>query len=1035
MIEFFVKHRITTIMFILVFVVLGIFSYSNLMIEKTPKVDFPIVTVSVTYPGATPLEVETLVVKKIEDAVSEISEIKKIKSQSYDSFGFIYVEFLLSADVNVKSIEVKDKVEAILNDLPDAVEKPVIEKYDPLIEPVLDLVLSSDSGDLREVYEYADKTLKTRFSSIRGVAKVDVYGGKKRQINVRLDPMLMKQHYISINEVIAALMARNKNVPAGDIEKGFDALSVRFTGEFQSVEEIAQTRLVSTDAGEFRLKDIASVEDGYKKISSIARYNGKEVVALSVNKASDGNAVYIAQEMKRRLPEFRKELPQGMHLDIATDTTTFIVDETVDTEWNILIGICLTVALLLLFLGRGDMAFISSIIIPTSIVSTFFPMWGSGFSINMMTLLAIATVLGTLISNALVILENVMVHLNRHNDPERAAIDGTKEVTIPILASTGTNLVVFLPIAMMGGMVGLFMKSFGLTVVYATCFSLLASFALTPMLCAAMLKPGRPGGTAGPRFIAAAQYLIKTLYCPISGGLELLKSEYRRIFEIMFRFPRLTVICSVLALAGSFLLVPFVENDFAPKSDENKIIINLSLPQGSTIERTEAAVKRIETFLENIPEKKAYLSNIGNNGVENAKITLDLVPSAKRKRSDLQIIDSLTVFISGIPDVEANCVRQGMMSSSASDGDVAIDLYGSDYAVMAGIAEQMREIMYKKGAFQSVILSYKTPRKELRLIPDEEKLNEFGLTAAGAGAVLRYSIYGEDSNIYKEKGEEYKVNVELDNRYAGNFDDIKEISILSRKGLIPVNELGEIRMDKAVPTIWRRDRRRIIRLDGFLAKSSLGIVSGELDKGFKSIKFPPGYSYKYAGYSEYMNESTAELGKAFLLAVILTFMLLCAIMNSLIAYPLTIMATVFTSFTGIILGLFFLNQSINIASMMGMVMLVGMVVNNAILLLDQTLVRMREGMDVTDALWQGASDKFRAIIMTSLAIILGVVPQMWSLSRVKQSMGSVMIGGMLASMVFTFVLVPVLFWYLERFERRFLTGQKTPAGLQRRTVP
>ncbi|MDD3982509.1 MAG: efflux RND transporter permease subunit [Candidatus Omnitrophica bacterium] len=1018
MIEFFVKHRITTIMFVLVFVVLGVYSYSNLMIEKTPKIDFPIVTVSVTYPGATPLEVETQVVKKIEDAISEVSEIKKIKSQSYDSFGYIFVEFLLSADVNIKSIEVKDKVEAILNDLPDAVEKPVIEKYDPLIEPVLDMVLTSDSGDLREVYEYADKTLKNKFSSIRGVAKVDVYGGKKRQVNVWLDPMLMKQHYISINEVVAALMARNKNVPAGDIEKGFDALSVRFTGEFQSVEEIADTRLVSSDGGEFKLKDVARVEDSYKKISSIARYNGKEVVALSVNKASDGNAVYIAQEMKRRLPALRKELPQGMHLDIATDTTTFIVNETADTEWNIFIGIILTIALLLLFLGRWDMSFISAIIIPTSIISTFFPMWGSGFSINMMTLLAIATVLGTLISNALVILENVMVHLSRHESPEQAAIDGTKEVFIPIIASTGTNLVVFLPIAMMGGIVGLMMRSFGLTVVYATCFSLLASFALTPMLCAAMLRPAKDKKPAGPGVMAAITAKVKILPAWIDRGMERLKQEYKHIFELMFRFPRLTIVLSGLALIGSFLLMPFVENDFAPKSDEDKIVINFSLPQGSTIERTEAAVKQIEVFLETIPEKKAYLVNIGDNGVENAKITLDLVPSTQRKRSDLKIIDTLMNFLSRIPDVEASCVRQGM--GSMTDGDVAIDLYGTDYAVMADVAGQMKEVMFKSGNFQSIILSYKAPKKEMSLKPSEQKLNEFGLNAASVGAVMRYSIYGEDSNVYKENGEEYKVNVELDDRYARDFDDIKEISILSRKGLIPINELGELKTEKAIPTIWRRDRQRIIRIDGYLGKSSLGIVSNDLDRKFKAIKFPAGYSYRYSGESEYMAESNTELGRAGLLAVILTFMLLCAIMNSLIAYPLAVMVTVLTSVIGMILGLFFLNQSINVASMMGMVMLVGMVVNNAILLLDQTLVKRREGLPVKDALWQGASDKFRAIIMTSLAIILGVVPQMWSLSKVKQSMGAVMIGGMLASIVFTFVLVPALFWYLERFEGKFL---------------
>ncbi len=1021
MIEYFVKHKVTTVMFVLVFVVLGLFSYSNLMIEKTPKIDFPIVTVSVVYPGATPLEVETLVVKKIEDAISEISEIKKIKSQSYDSFGYIFVEFLLSADVNVKSIEVKDKVEAILNDLPDAIEKPVIEKYDPLIEPVLDIVLTSDSGDLREIYEYADKTLKTRFSSIRGVAKVDVYGGKKRQINVRLDPMLMKQHYISINEVIAALMARNRNVPAGDIEKGYDALSVRFTGEFTSVEDIADTLLVSSDGGEFRLDDIAVVEDSFKKISTIARYNGKPVVGLSVNKASDGNAVFISHQMRKKLAEFQKGLPQGMHLNIATDTTTFIVNETLDTERNILIGIILTVILLLLFLGRWDMSFISAIIIPASIISTLFLVWMSGFSINMMTLLAIATVIGTLISNALVILENVTVHLSRHDNPEKAAIDGTKEVFIPIIASAGTNLVVFMPIAMMGGMVGLMMKSFGLTVVYATCFSLLASFSLTPMLCAAMLqlKKDRTPSRSGLMGVVSAK--IKVIPASVDRALEFLKKQYKHIFELMFRFPRWTIAFCCLAMIGSLLLFPYVENDFHPKSDEDKVIINLSLPQGVTIERTEEVVKRIENYLETIPEKSGYLSNIGQNGVENAKITFDLVSSTKRKRSDMQIIDDLIIFISKIPDVEAYCVRQGM--SSMSEGDVAIDLYGTDYAVMADLARQMKELMYKSGDFQSVVISYKSPKKQMSLIPNETKLNEFGLNAASVGLVMRSSIYGEDSNIYKEKGEEYKVNVEMDDVYARNFDDIKEISILSRKGLIPINELGELKTDKAVPTIWRRDRNRIIRIDGYLGKSSMGIVSKKLDKQFKELKFPAGYSYKYSGYSEYMEETNVELSRAFILAIILAFMLLCAIMNSLIAYPLAVMTTVITSVAGMILGLFYLNQSMNVASMMGMVMLVGMVVNNAILLLDQALVKMKEGVAVKDALWQGASDKFRAIIMTSLAIVLGVLPQLWSLSKIKQSMGAVMIGGLLASIAFTFILVPVVFWYLERFERKIFRSR------------
>jgi HAE1 family hydrophobic/amphiphilic exporter-1 len=1018
MIEYFVKHKVTTIMFVLVFVVLGIYSYSNILVEKLPKVDYPIVTVSVEYPGATPLEVETLVVKKVEDAVSEISEIKKIKSKSYDSLGFVSIEFLLSADVNVKSIEVKDKVDAILNDLPDAIKKPVIEKYDPLVQPVIDLVLSSDTLNVRDLYEYADKTLKTKFSSISGVAKVDVYGGRKRQINVWFDPMLMKQHYISIGEVINQMLMKNKNVPAGNLEKGFNALSVRFIGEFQSVDEIAQMKLVSSEGTAFKLKDIAMVEDSYKKVETYASYNGKEVVGLSINKASDGNAVFISKEMRRRLDEFRGTLPEGMKLDIATDTTSFIINETSGTEESILFGIILTALILYFFLGRWDTTFIACIIIPTSIVSTFFPVWMSKFSINTMTLLAIATVLGTLISNALIIIENVLVHLERNkDDPERAAIEGTKEVVVPIIASTGTNLVVFMPIAMMGGIVGLMMKSFGLTVVYATLFSLLASFSLTPMLCAAILKP------KVVQKLGRAHGLFSTIFAPlkwirkgVDRSMEFLKREYKYIFDLIFRFPKITIVATVLLFAVSLFLTSYIENDFAPQSDEDQIKINIILPQGSTIERTIETTKLVEKYLDTLAEKKSYLTKIGENGVENVKITLDLTPLKERKRKDTQIMNSLVQFMAKIPDIETSFERG--IAIEPGIGDIAIDLYGLDYETMIRISNQMKEIMQESGYFREVLMSYKVPRNEIQLVPRQDKLIEYGLTAAGIGSVLRASIYGEDSNVYKEKGEEYKVNLELNDKYAQDFDDLKVISILSKKGLIPIDELGELKTDKAIPTIWHRDRSRVIHLDGFLGKSAFGFVSSNLDKKFKVIAFSAGYGYRYVGNAENMYESNKELGKAFVLAVILTFMLLCALMDSLIAYPLAVMATVATSMIGMILGLFFLGYSINVASLMGVVMLVGMVVNNAILLLDYTLTKMKEGVPVKEALWLGASEKFRVIIMTSLAIILGVLPQLWSVMEMKRAMGAVMAGGMLASILFTFILVPVVFWYLERFERK-----------------
>ena len=428
MIDFFVKRPVTTIMFILFFVVLGVVSYFNLPIEADPKIDFPIVTVKVVYPGATPIEVETQVINEIEDAVSEISSIKKMRSDSYENFGFVFIEFFLGTDVNIKSIEVKDKVEAIINDLPESIEDPVIEKYDPLMEPVMDLVLSSDKHDSRDLYEYADKVLKAKISSTEGVAKVDIYGGKKRQINIVPDPALMRQNYITIYDIVERIKATNSNIPSGLIEQKNTSTSVRFIGEFEDVDAIRNAMITSRDGVSFTLGDIARVEDAYEKVDTYARFNGNDVVGMSIRKVSDGNAVKISKQMRKRLAGLNESLPEGMILEVANDTTNVIVEETNDTIKNIFFGILLTVIILFVFTGRAKITFIAAIVIPTSLISTMFLMSTAGFTINSMTLLAIATCLGTLIANAIVIIENVLKHLEKGEDPKKAAVIGTKEV-------------------------------------------------------------------------------------------------------------------------------------------------------------------------------------------------------------------------------------------------------------------------------------------------------------------------------------------------------------------------------------------------------------------------------------------------------------------------------------------------------------------------------------------------------------------------------------------------------------------------------
>lgn len=1015
MIEFFVRRPVTTIMLISVFLVLGIVSLLNLQVQETPDIDFPIVTITITYPGATPLEVETLVIDKVEDAVAELSEMKKLKSYSYDSFGYVTIEFLMSSDVNIKFIEVKDKVEAILNDLPEDIEQPIIEKYDPLMEPVMDFVLSSDVLDGRDLYEFADKKLKDKFSSVNGVANVELYGGKERQINVILDPVLMQQRYITVYDVINAISVKNKNIPGGLLEKEDTSLSLRFLGEFEKPEEIADLLLVSHDGMRFPLREIGRVEDSFKDVETIAHFNGKNVVGLSVNKASDGNAIDVSREMRRRLPEFRKMLPEGVSLEIATDTTDFIIGETNQTYLNIILGIFFTILILYFFTGHINLTFISTIVIPTSLVSAFLLMGASSLTINTISLLGVATVLGTLIANAIVIIENVLKHMEHKEAAVQAAVDGTKEVAGAILASTGTNLVVFTPISMMGGIVGQFMRAFGLTVIYATLFSLLSSFTLTPMLCGLLLKRRK-----GKEKIAKANPITLFLHKivgMIASVLEVTKREYRKIFDLTFRFPKMTLLLVFLMFCSLSFIMPYVDNEFYPDSDEDMITVKIEMPQGSTIERTQRITSILEERIGKVSEVESILTSIGEDGVENSAIVVNLIPSAERKRADTEIIQELIPFTAQIPDAEIN-IERGEARGDI-EGDVSINIYGLDYDKMIEISKEMKKIMEDTGYFRSVKSSYKTPKKEIQFLPDQNKLVEYGLTATDIGSTIRASVYGNDDNIYKEAGEEYDINVELDERYTEDIEDLKQINVISSKGLLPVLELGDIKQDRALPTIRHREKERIIRLEGYLSKSTSGFVSGILDKKFKAMGFPDGYGYNYSGSAEYMEETSKEIYRAFILAVILTYMLLCALMDSFL-YPIPILFSVVTSFIGVFYALFFLEQSVNIASMLGMVMLVGLVVNNSILMLDYAMIKMKEGVGVREALWLGASEKFRAIIMTSLAIILGVLPQLWSIMPVKSAMTTVIIGGMLASVIFSFIFTPIAFWYITRFEAKFL---------------
>lgn len=574
MIELFVKRPATTFIFIAIFMVMGLVSIGNLIIEPTPKIDFPIVTVQTTYPGASPNEIETQILKKVEDAVAEISQIKSMKSDARESYGVVVIEFLTEADVNIKSIEVKDKVETILNDFPAGADRPIIAKFDPLVQPIATLVLKSDKHSLTNLYEYADKKLKNRLSSINGVASVDVFGGRERQINVYLDNNLLIQNYLSIQDVINSIRSKNINVPGGSIDRKDSKINVRFVGEFESVDEIANLEILSREGKVFKLKDLGSVEDSFLDVEKIATFNGEEVVGLAVKKLSDGDAVKIVQTLYKSLDDVKAELPEGMHLEVAVDTTEVTLKDTIGTVQSILLGVVLTVIILLTFLGDWRGAIIAAVVIPTSIISTFFLMDLSHYSINMMTLLAFGTCLGTLIANALIIIENVYKHLAMGKDSVKASVDGTKEVLLAVFASSGTNLVVFTPLAFMGGIVGKFMLQFGMTVVYATIFSIMASVTLTPTLCALLLKD--PAKLKGP-FPKLAKFSDKII--------DKINQVYKGFFDFMMKHPFVTIVLTTALFLTIVYPAKRLGSEFVPKSDRDIFTVEILMPDGTPIEK------------------------------------------------------------------------------------------------------------------------------------------------------------------------------------------------------------------------------------------------------------------------------------------------------------------------------------------------------------------------------------------------------------------------------------------------------------------
>ncbi len=999
MLKFFVRRPITTLMFVLLWVVLGFVSFPNMNIERTPPMDLPLVTATFVYPGASPEEIESQIIKRAEDAISEVSELKRIISYGYENSAFVVAEFNLGVNANEKSSEIKTKLDGLISEFPEDMNQPVVERLNPLQEAVVDIVLQG--ADARAMEEYVDDVLSNKITAIPGVASVSVFGGLQRAVRIQMNPDAMAANGVTVMDVVSALGTHNLNVPGGKIETSRDSSNVRFVGEFASIEEIANLHLTTVEGNRFKLSDIATITDAARDIETGARYNGESVVIASVVKSSDGNAINISNALRAKIPEMesdmRTQFPNAT-MFIASDSSIAVADETDSTINGIILGVLLTVLVLLVFTRNWRSTIIAGVVIPASLIAGFFFMDKSNFTINALTLLAYSSALGTLVSNAIILIEAALQEMHAGKNPEDAAIDGTKKVAVSVLAGVGTNVVVFLPLAFMGGIVGLFMVQFGMTVVYLTLLSLMFSFTLTPMMIAKFLRLTKQKKADKKQIVKAEKATLE-------------HSWLYRWFKTQFAHPWRVVGMAFAIFVASTMLMRFVGNEFSPSTDANEITITARTPMGSTYEKSESVAIQIEDKLSQFPEVKSTTIKIGERGSQNIAVTVELVDATERKLSDKMLAQKILPVISDIPDAEIQ-IRAGEAHSAGVSADLVLNVFGENDEIRENYANQIIDIVNKIPEVQSAVRAQQLPAMETQFIPDQEQMNFWGVQNAYAGTTLRTALFGNDDYKYKEAGEEYPIILEFAKPFknASLFDNVY---VNSQKGMVPLSSLGNIRTVRSTSDIRREDKNRLTEIDINIGKSTMGPVQSKIESELAKIDWQSGYYFEFGGMSEIQGETTGEIGKAFLLATILTYMLLAAILNSL-AHPFTIATSILTSFTGVFILMFLSGASMNVGAMLAFVMLVGLVVNNNILVLEPAINRVNSGEKPFDALWTELNDKKNMVLMTSIAVVAGMVPQLWSADGMKVAMGAVMIGGMLASLLFTFTLTPALFVLIER---------------------
>lgn len=1010
-----VKKPVTTILVFVAVVIIGLFSLLKLPIDLYPDIDTNTIMVMTTYSGASSQDIEQNVTRPLENTLNSVEHLKHITSNSKENISIITLEFEYGYDIDVLTNSVRDKLDMVSSMLPDDAETPIIFKFSTDMIPIV-LLSAQANESLPGLYKILDENVANTLARVDGVGTVSISGAPKREIHIYLDPARLEAYDLTAESVIQLVAAENKNVPGGTFDMGSDTYSLRVQGEFKDPTEMRDLVVGSKDGAVVRLSDVARIDDSVEERAQETYNNGQRGAMIIVQKQSGANSVEISNKIKKILPDIQKKLPSDVKLDYIVDTSDNIRNTINSLVETVEYALLFVVIVVFFFLGRWRATVIIALTIPISLIASFIYLLATGNTLNIVSLSALSISIGMVVDDAIVVLENVTTHIERGSDPKQAAVHGTNEVAISVVASTLTLIAVFFPLTLVTGMTGVLFRQLGWMVTIMMVISTAAALSLTPMLCSQLLRLQPVKGKLFTKF-----------YGPIERFLDKLDDGFQKLLGIVVKHRWITTAGALLIFFGSMQLTKFIGSEFFPTSDNSRLGITLELPVGSRVEIAKDLTERIyKDWTKKYPEIDKFNYTVGqastdntwasmqSNGSHIISMNITLKPIKERTKSLTEVAALMREDLKKYPELDKYQVNVGGSRGGSMSGQSTInyEIYGYDLEKTDSVAQRLKRILSSVKGTADIRISRDNYQPEYQVDFDRQKLAIYGLNLTTAANALRNRINGSTASYFREDGDEYDIKVMYDPEHRQSIEDIENILLFNAQGKgVRLKEVGTVVERFNPPTIERKDRERIITVSTVVQDRPMSDIIADAQPLIDKMEVPSGVSINLSGSYEDQQDSFRDLAMLAVLIIILVYIVMASQFESF-TYPGIIMTSIMFAFSGVVLILWITGTNINVMSMIGGIMLIGIVVKNGIVLIDYITLNRERGMSITKSVLHAGKSRMRPVLMTSLTTILGMVPmavgtgegaEMW------RPMGVAVIGGLTFSTILTLLFVPTLY--------------------------